>query len=90
MIVSLLPPTAVAHRKASILGREERQRALARSFPELHVIEKTGRDQGLPIEDILDATVACWSALRLVGRKGRSLPDAVPFDITGLPMAIWV
>jgi len=80
----------MTHRKASILGREERQRALARSFPELHVIEKTGRDQGLPIEDILDATVACWSALRLVGGKGRSLPDAVPFDITGLPMAIWV
>lgn len=78
------------HRKASILGREERQRALARSFPELHMIEKTGRAQGLQIEDILDATVACWSAFRMVSGKGRSLPNIVPFDITGLPMAIWV
>jgi predicted RNase H-like nuclease len=54
------------------------------------MIVKTGRDQGLPIEDILDATVACWSALRMVSGKSRSLPEAVPFDITGLPMAIWV
>jgi predicted RNase H-like nuclease len=78
------------HRKASILGREERMRALARSFSELHLAEKWGRDQGLPIEDIMDAAVACWSALRLVAGKGRSLPACVPFDTTGLPMAIWV
>ena len=87
---SALVGTPMTHRKATLLGREERQRALARSFPELHVIEKDGRDQGLPIEDILDATVACWSALRLVGGKGRSLPDVIPLDSTGLPMAIWV
>lgn len=80
----------MTHRKASIPGRQERQCALARSFPKLHVIEKTGRDLGLPIEDILDATVACWSALRLVGGKGRSLADGVPLDNTRLPMAIWV
>jgi predicted RNase H-like nuclease len=78
------------HHKASVPGREQRRRVLSRSFPELHVIEKSGRDQGVPVEDILDATVACWSALRLVGGKGRSLPPAVPFDTTGLPMAIWV
>ena len=78
------------HHKATTLGREERQRALTQPFPELHLIEKAGRDQGLPIEDILDATVACWSALRLVGGTGRSLPDVVPLDTTGLPMAIWV
>jgi predicted RNase H-like nuclease len=87
---SALVGTPMTHRKATLLGREERQRALARSFPELHVIEKHGRDQGLPIEDILDATVGCWSALRLVGGKGRSLPDVIPLDSTGLPMAIWV
>ncbi len=80
----------MTHHKASLLGREERRRALAPSFPELHTIEKAGRDQGLPIEDILDAMVACWSALRLVGGKGRSLPDVAPLDVTGLPMAIWV
>lgn len=78
------------HHKASVLGREERRRALSRSFPELHVIEKSGRDQGVPVEDILDAAVARWSALRLAGGKGRSLPPAFPLDTTGLPMAIWV
>jgi predicted RNase H-like nuclease len=78
------------HRKSSMLGRKERRRALVQSFSELDVIEKTGCGQGLPVEDILDATVACWSALRLAVGLGRSLPDAVPRDITGLPMAIWV
>jgi predicted RNase H-like nuclease len=87
---SELVGTPMIHRKATLLGREERQRALARSFPELHLIEKDGRNQGLPIEDILDATVACWSALRLVDGKGRSLPDVIPLDSTGLPMVIWV
>ena len=68
-------------------GADARARAV---FSELHLVEKWGRDQGLPIEDILDAAVACWSALRLVGGKGRSLPACVPLDTTGLPMAIWV
>jgi predicted RNase H-like nuclease len=63
---------------------------LSRSFPKLHVIEKSRRDQGVPVEGILDATVASWSALRLAGGKGRSLTPAVPLDSTGLPMAVWV
>jgi predicted RNase H-like nuclease len=80
----------MGHRKASLQGREERRRALRLCFPDQRMIEKAGRDQGLPIEDILDATVACWSALRLARGTGRSLPAAIPRDSTGLPMAIWV
>jgi predicted RNase H-like nuclease len=80
----------MTHRKRSLAGRRERQLALSAFFPELDLIEKAGRDEGLSIEDILDATSACWSALRLVSGKGRSLPDLVPLDATGLPMAIWV
>ena len=49
-----------------------RQLALSAFFPELNLIEKAGRDEDLPIEDILDATSACWSALRLVSGKGRT------------------
>jgi len=79
---SELAGMSMTHHKASTLGREERQRALALSFPQLHMIEKAGRDQGLPIEDILDATVACWSAIRLAGGKGRSCltisPSIIP------------
>ncbi len=71
-------------------GRDERQRALHRYFSGLDAILDSGRKQGLPLEDILDATVACWSALRLADGKGRSLIEPVPSDTTGLPMTIWV
>lgn len=71
-------------------GREERQQALRQCFHDLDAIVKAGREQGLPLEDILDAAVACWSALRLVLGKGRSLVQPVPRDMTGLPMTIWV
>ena len=82
---------SMVYRKARVAGRDERRRALTRSFPQLDMIEKSGRDQGLPIEDILDAVVACWSAGRLVNGDARSLPDdSPPADATGLPMVIWV
>ena len=80
----------MAYRKTSVSGRDERRHALARAFPELPMIEKSGRDRRIAIEDILDAAVAYWSALRLTADNGRSLPVVVPVDSTGLPMAIWV
>jgi predicted RNase H-like nuclease len=79
----------MANSKASRLGKEERRAALGRAFPDLDVIEKAGRTQGLHVEDILDAAAACWSADRLAAGLGRSLPEVVPYDATGLPMAIW-
>jgi predicted RNase H-like nuclease len=80
---SELAGASMTHHKASALGRKERQRALALSFPQLRMIEK-----GWP-RPRTTARVACWSAIRLASGKGRSLPEAVPRDITGLPMAIW-
>lgn len=80
----------LAHRKGRLVGREERRRALARVLPRLEAIEKAGCGQGLPMEDILDALVASWSALRIATGHGRSLPATVPLDATGLPMAVWV
>jgi predicted RNase H-like nuclease len=79
----------MTHRKSSILGREERKRTLGRFFPNLHLIEKAGRNQALPIEDILDATIACWSAIRLAEGKGRSLPDTVPRDALRHRKVMW-
>jgi predicted RNase H-like nuclease len=70
-------------------GTHERREALTRDFPQMNAIEKAGRDRGLKIEDILDATVACWSACRLANRKGRSVPEIIQRDSVGLPMAIW-
>jgi predicted RNase H-like nuclease len=81
----------MSHHKGTPVGQEERKKALARHFPELNLteIEKAGRRQRLSIEDILDACVACWSARRLATGQGRSLPEVVPLDRSGLPMAIW-
>ena len=81
-------PMAYPKRKQE--GRDERRQALRRNFPDLDAILDAGREERLPLEDILDATVACWSALRLVEGKGRSLIEPVPHDTTGLPMTIWV
>jgi predicted RNase H-like nuclease len=78
------------HRKSTMAGRKERQTALTRAFPNLHMVEEAGREQGLPIEDILDAVVACWSASRLADGIARGLPETVTVDSTGLPMVIWV
>jgi predicted RNase H-like nuclease len=78
------------HSKSCKEGKEERRLALTRVFPNLTVIENDGRRQSLPIEDILDATIACWSANRIATGVGRRLPDAVTMDSVGLPMAIWM
>ena len=80
----------MVHRKTSLAGREERRTALTSVFPNLSVVEDAGRKQGLPIEDILDAAVACWSASRLAAGTGRALPETITEDSTGLPMVIWI
>lgn len=77
------------HSKRKWAGREERRAALGRVFPELDEIVKASRTLGLSIEDILDASAACWSAQRLAKGEGKSVPAVVPSDATGLPMAIW-
>jgi predicted RNase H-like nuclease len=71
-------------------GREEREQALHNCFPNFDAVIKTGKEKRLPLADILDAAVACWSALRLAVGKGRSLIEPIPRDSTGLPMTIWV
>jgi predicted RNase H-like nuclease len=77
------------HSKSSPAGRDERRAILGQVFLDLELIEKNGGAQGLQIEDIFDAAAACWSARRLATGQGRSLPEVIPFDSTGLPMAIW-
>jgi threonine dehydratase len=82
-------PMVLSKRKRQ--GREDRKHALRRCFPDLDTILNAGQEEEhLPIEDILDAAVACWSALRLAEGRGRSLIEPVPRDSTGLPMTIWV
>lgn len=80
----------MVYRKSSRLGREERRQALARPFPSIDEVESHGRAIGLPIEDILDALVACWSAARVAKGEGRRLPNEILLDATGVQMTIWV
>jgi predicted RNase H-like nuclease len=80
----------MAHKKATRAGRDECRRVLLPAFPDLAEVAREGRREGLPVVDILDATVACWSACRIARGDHRILPDDVPRDSVGLPMAIWV
>jgi predicted RNase H-like nuclease len=80
----------MAYSKPERQGREHRMKALRHCLPDLEVILELGQAKRLPRDDILDATAACWSALRLAEGKGRSLIEPIPTDALGLPMTIWV
>lgn len=52
--------------------------------------EALGAADGVPVDDVLDAAVAAWSARRVARGAARSLPDP-PEDVgDGWPAAIWV
>jgi predicted RNase H-like nuclease len=69
--------------KSRAEGRAERRRALARVFNvDAEAILREGRKERLAVEDVLDALVACWSAMRLARGEGRPV---VPDEMT-----IWV
>ena len=73
----------MSYRKGSSAGRQERRLALKSIFADLDAIETSGVDQAIPIEDIFDAAIACWSAARLANGHARSLPAEVPLAGTG-------
>lgn len=85
-----LTGSAMLNSKRKSAGRKERREALMKAFPKFEALEAKGRAQGLPVEDILDAAVACWSAYRIATGIGRSFPRDIPLDSCGLGMAIWV
>jgi predicted RNase H-like nuclease len=55
-----------------------------------HGIELTeiGPSASAPLDDILDAVAAAWSAHRVATRAALSLPDE-PEDLDGYSIAIW-
>ena len=59
-------------KKGKAEGREERKSALSRVF-DMQAILDEGQKEKLSVEDILDALVACWSAMRLARGEGRCL-----------------
>ncbi len=78
------------HSKRNRIGRDDRKQALRAHFQDTDALLDQGRSMRLPEADVLDAAVACWSALRLGVGKGRSLIEPIPRDSCGLPMTIWV
>jgi predicted RNase H-like nuclease len=85
------------HNKKTREGRAERIRAVAqasnRLFHEIRpVFEKAlktyTRAQVAP-DDILDAVVLAWTALRITNKEACRLPPNPPVDQEGLRMEIW-
>ncbi len=73
------------YRKKSAGGALERLELLRDSGIELGVLGDAGR---APLDDVLDAAAAAWSAHRIAAGRGRALPDP-PELLDGYPAAVW-
>lgn len=85
------------HNKKTLAGREERLQALARaSGGRLSGIReacenalKTFKRSQIVPDDLLDAYILAWLALRIVERQANRVPSDPPVDEKGLRMEIW-
>jgi predicted RNase H-like nuclease len=87
----------IQHRKKTVAGREERLRVLE-NIPSLlfhgirtafeQVLHAYKRTDVAP-DDILDAYVLVWTALRIWQAQARRVPQVPPCDTRGLRMEIW-
>jgi predicted RNase H-like nuclease len=93
----MLAGAPMRHNKKTREGREERIRALEQAshglFREVRpVFEKAlktyARAQVAP-DDILDAVVLAWTALRIINKEACRLPPNPLVDQKGLRMEIW-
>jgi predicted RNase H-like nuclease len=73
------------HRKKSAGGALERLELLRGYGIELVDLEDIG---GAPLDDVLDAAAAAWSAERIATGKAVSLPDPPEF-VDGHRVAVW-
>lgn len=74
--------------KQSWTGMIERRSALLAVGIDLDQVTGNGAIMAAT-DDMLDAGVAAWSAMRLLDGTARSLPDPPEFDAAGRPIAIW-
>lgn len=84
----MLAKAPMCHAKKSAEGCAERRQLLQDTF-DLPVLEALGAAVRAPAVDLLDAAVACWTALRLHSGTAVSYPEPFPLDSVGLPMAMW-
>jgi predicted RNase H-like nuclease len=73
------------HRKKSSGGALERIELLRRQGIELSRLDVSS---SAPLDDVLDAAAAAWSAYRIAAGTARSLPDE-PEPVGGRAIAIW-
>jgi predicted RNase H-like nuclease len=75
----------LGHRKKSAAGALIRIELLRREG-----IELTGLTEAAatPLDDVLDAAAAAWSAQRILAGEAKNLPDP-PEVVDGYPVAIW-
>lgn len=73
------------YRKKSAGGALERLELLKREGIELTALSDTAT---VPLDDVLDAAAAAWSAQRIASGQARSLPDPPELD-GSRPVAIW-
>ncbi len=86
---SILAGRPLEHGKKTKQGREERLRLLESVFGDcVHSAIADRRALGCPLDDLLDAFVACWTAERIYCGQAITLPRDPPRDSTGLRMEI--
>jgi predicted RNase H-like nuclease len=74
--------------KKSWAGMSERRRALERAGLTLDHIHGDASLRAA-VDDMLDATVAAWSARRIARGQALMIPDPAPSGPRGRPVAIW-
>jgi predicted RNase H-like nuclease len=79
------PPSAT---KKSWHGMVERRAALAAAGIELDAVDPAVGGL-VPIDDVLDAAAAAWTAWRVVAGTARVVPDPPELDASGFETAIW-
>ena len=75
----------LGHRKKLAAGALRRLELLRAVGIELTALRDAG---SAPLDDVLDAAAAAWSAQRILTGAAKSLPDP-PEEIDGYPVAIW-
>jgi predicted RNase H-like nuclease len=75
----------LGHRKKSAAGALRRLELLRAVGIELTALRDAG---SAPLDDVLDAAAAAWSAQHILTGAAKSLPDP-PEEIDGYPVAIW-
>lgn len=75
------------HGKRTWNGLRERMRLLASAGIELP--DRLGEAGTAAADDVLDAAASAWTAVRFARGEARSLPEQMPRDVRGRPVAIW-